>query len=218
MILDFGDEMEESVRTPARSGAVSVIQTVSIRYRMVELRGVEGKRKYAKWPSALGDLDCHGIYDVAMKHGMEVICCSKPDMCCWNSVGLYGTPSQMQSVEAEWNRHGNKTDRRKPKGAWPVNLDRPRSRWASREIEAAKENKISNRGGTVKARTKGGRTVVLPKGYRLLTGRELPKKSDIAWNEGARQFEPIDYEDVEKVGKKRFKERAYLLARATNLD
>lgn len=172
------------------------------------------KRKYAKYPSCFGKLDTRGIFNVAVKHGMEVITCRKPDMHCYNEVGLYGTPDQMEAVEAEWTANGNEPKPRGFKAVFKVNLDVPRERWASVEMEAAKVNKISTRGGTVKARTKRGRQVTLPPGYRALRDREMPRKSDIAWNEGAEQFEPIDWEDVERCGKQFFKRHANLIARA----
>lgn len=176
-------------------------------------RHANQKRKFARYPSCLGDLDTRGIYNVAIEHGMEVIRCYKPDMCCWNSVALYGTAAQMEAVEAAWNAAGNETERGVPKSAWPVSMDIPREQWSSVMIEAARKNKISNQGGTIKARTRMGMIVTLPPGYRVLNGREVPKQSDIAWNDGAEQFEPIDWEDVEKCGKRFFKNHANLLAR-----
>jgi hypothetical protein len=171
------------------------------------------KRKYARYPSCFGKLDCRGIMRIAMKYGMEVIQCRKPALHCYNEVGLYGTREQMEAVEAEWNRHGNTPKPRGFKGYFPVDLKLPRAQWASVLAAAAKERAISTRGGSRKCKTSRGETVRIPPGYRELRPRELPRKTDIAWCYAAAVFEPIDWESVERLGPQRFKEAADLILR-----
>lgn len=171
------------------------------------------KRKYARYPSCFGELDCLAIMNVAIKHGMEVITCRKPNMHCFNEVGLYGTSAQMRAVEAEWNSHGNTS---KPPGftaVFKVNLKRDRAEWLSVKVAAAKQRAISTKGGVKRCRIRGMRTVTLPLGYRKLRSRELPRKSDIAWDCTAGVFVPIDWADVERIGKRQFKEQAHLILR-----
>ena len=170
------------------------------------------KRKYARYPSYFGKLDCMGLFNVAEKHGMEVIQCYKIDMHVVAEVGLYGTSSQMKAVEAEWAEHGNTLKRGNRKLAFGVDLNRPREQWVSVVMARAKANAVSTKGSRVRRKIRG-RTVRLPPGYRDLRADELPKTSDIAWNEGAEVFEPIDRAAIEYEGKRRFKEMAHLILR-----
>ena len=180
--------------------------------------GPTRKRKYARYPSCFGKLDCRGIANVAIKHGMEVITCRKTDWHCHNEVGLYGTSAQMKAVEAEWTSHGNAPKPRGFKGFFPVNLNKPRAEWASVVIAAAKQRAISTKGGRRRCKTRMGRTVTLPPGYRKLRESELPRKSDIAWFDGAGIWEPIDWASVKRHGKRRFKEQANLILRKEATD
>ena len=174
---------------------------------------VNHKRKYAKYPSAFGELDCRGIAEVAMKHGMEVISCRKPNFHCFNEIGIYGTSEQMKAVELEWNSYGNEPKPRNFNAYFPVNLAVPRKRWVSVMIVESRKNAISTKGGKERYRTKHGRNLTIPLGYRVLRSREMPSKDDIAWNASAQVFEPIDWGDVKSYGKPFFKKHAVLILR-----
>ncbi len=172
------------------------------------------RKKFAKYTTCFGKLDIRDLRKVAEKHGMLVIRGFKPNFCCWNSIALYGTSEQMAAVETEWKAAGHDTESRKPKGAWTVSVNGPRDEWASIEIQAAKKNRISTKGATERVYLScEGKKVLIPYGYRLLTHREKPKQSDIAWNYGAEQWEPIDWACALETGIDEFKKRSLGLAR-----
>lgn len=151
--------------------------------------------------------------DVAIKHGMEVIECRKPDMHVHNEVGLYGTREQMKAVEAEWTANGNTPKPRNFHAVFKVNLDQPREKWVTTRLAAAKQAAISNEGGTIKLIARNGDEVVAPLGYRSLIRGEIVCKSDIAWDGTAKVWNPVDLEMVEYYGPKRFTECANLILR-----
>lgn len=170
------------------------------------------KRKYARYPSCFGKLGCREIADVAEKHGMLVINCFKGDVCCWNSVGLYGTPEQMKAVESEWAENGNELAKRGQRGLRRVSLDTHRSKWAT--VVNAERRKLALVGDGELFRARGEEELVrAPVGYRELTESELPDDGDICWEYGVRAFLLIDLEQLGSAGKARFKERAFLILR-----
>lgn len=170
-------------------------------------------QKFEKHPSCFGKLDCRGIMEVALKHGMEVIACRKADMMCFNDVGLYGTVAQMKTVEAEWTANGNEPKPRSFRAVFGVSLDVPREQWVSVKIAEARKRAISNQGGTLKLVARNGDGVTAPMGYRTLKNSELPRKTDIAWNAGAQVWEPVDMESVKQHGLKFYADHANLVLR-----
>ena len=63
---------------------------------------------FEKYPSCFGKLCLGDLCAVAWRHGMLITTASKPDMHCYNEIGLYGTSEQMKAVVVEWEASGNK--------------------------------------------------------------------------------------------------------------
>jgi hypothetical protein len=169
--------------------------------------------KFAKYPSCFGKLDCKGIMEVALKHGMEVIACRKPDMHVHNEVGLYGTRKQMKTVEAEWTANGNTPKPRSFSAVFGVDLNIPKRQWVSVKIAASKKNAIPVTDGWDCDLQHVGKQVKAPKGYRPLRSDELPEASDIAYDLTLELWTPIDSDKFEYYGLQRIKEVSYAILR-----
>ena len=171
------------------------------------------KKRFAKFPSSFGKLDLRQLCAVARNHGMEIIAASKPDMHCYNEIGLFGSPEGMKATEAEWTAAGNELKPRGFTAVFNVPVGRSRSEWVDTKIAEARARAIHANGDAWPFRLRNGKSVDAPAGYRQLTTRELPRESDIAWNAGAEVFEPLDLDGLGQVGPKRFKECAHGILR-----
>lgn len=81
--------------------------------------------------SKMFECDLREACAVAHKAGMKIIAGFKPGMCCWWSIALAGTPTQMKAVDAEWRKRGADPSSRRPSGAWEIDSNVPEDEWIS---------------------------------------------------------------------------------------
>jgi hypothetical protein len=88
-----------------------------------------GMKRFAKYPSCFGDLCLGALCSIARRHGMYVITASRPNMHCYNEIGLYGTTEQMKAVTEEWAAHGNVLKPRSFRAVFEINKNIPAANW-----------------------------------------------------------------------------------------
>jgi hypothetical protein len=162
--------------------------------------------KFAKYPSCFGKLDLRALCEVARKHGMKIICASKPDMHVHNEIGLAGTAAAMKKTEAEWAAHGNTPKPRGFKAVFGVNLDRKEEDWVDNVLAAACAAKLPIGKGWPFKLLHNGTDVMAPEGWRKLKASELPESTDFAWNREVEGWAPVLSKDIEDYGAEGLKE------------
>ena len=87
-------------------------------------------RRWARYPDCFGKLSLRQLLDIAREEGMRCIDAFKGDICCYNSIALYGTREQLERTQERWRAAGHECLKRFEKwGQGPADLDRPRIRW-----------------------------------------------------------------------------------------
>lgn len=143
---------------------------------------------------------------------MIIMSACKPDMHVHAELGLFGTHAQMKATENAWNAAGNKLKPRGFTAVFGVRLDIPEKDWVDTKLAESRANAVPIGNGW-EFTLRDGTTVLAPEGYRPLAERELPNRSDIAWNYYAKVWEAVDSAALEANGPRHFKDRAHGVVR-----
>lgn len=169
--------------------------------------------KFAKYPSCFGKLNLSELCDIARKHGITMISACKPNMHCFNEIGLSATAAAMKLTEAEWTAAGNKPKPRGFSGILGVDLNIPEDQWMDTLLATAQAAKLPITHGWPFT-LQGGEVVTAPDGWRVLTVKELPTAKDFAWHLEIKGWTPLLAKDLEYYGPKRLKEVMYGIIRS----
>jgi hypothetical protein len=172
------------------------------------------KKKFARYPSCVGELDCQGLCDMARKNGMKIISACKPGMDLFSQIGLYGTAAQMEKTEREWTAAGNELKPAKFKSVFRVNLNIPEEDWEDTVTEwfRAHAVEVGSNGWQCKLAFNGG-AVLAPQGYRKLRASEPTTINDIAWHADLGLWTAIRQKDIDHCGAADYAKFAYCVLR-----